>query len=301
MKKVLFIYSKRRLKGRNRSLHIDWVDDCKNDVIVKFWGQGFGNQSKKGLLKVITSFNPDYIYLTIRKRYEGWLFDLTSIKVPKIFVEVDTWNYNAKDLWYKQFDHVYCRSPIWKTQFASYNKMMPSEKQFHRRIRNLESWKDVPQLRWSISKKHICRNPNINRKKVYFIGKYTSQTGLYEDRRFMKKTMSDVITCFQRLQYKKYFNLLKSAKALICPTETGLGHFVPGKIFEYAASGAAILTNCDFDLINMPEIEGFVIRYENLEDLRYKIKNVDFSKYYGALVPLMLENTHSKRYKKLFI
>ena len=110
-KRILFIYRKKDLKNFNRELHTGWIQDCKDVFTIKMWGKGFGRTTKKSLLKKIAQFQPDYIYLTVRTRYRGWLPNLRKISVPKIFVECDTWRYHACDEWYKQFDKVYSRQP----------------------------------------------------------------------------------------------------------------------------------------------------------------------------------------------
>ncbi len=78
--------------------------------MVRFWGKGFGSLSLSSLKKTIDRFKPDAIYLTLRRRYEEWLSDLSSVQVPKIFVEVDGGYYSTEDPWYTQFYKVYARN-----------------------------------------------------------------------------------------------------------------------------------------------------------------------------------------------
>ena len=96
-----------------------------------------------------------------------------------------------------------------------------------------------------------------------------------------------------------YYNILANASSLVCPTECNFGNFVPTKILEYAASGAAILTNCNLISYDMKDLDEFVIHYKSLDDLEEKLK-IDFTPYYGKAVKAAKNHTHKIRYRELF-
>ena len=90
-----------------------------------------------------------------------------------------------------------------------------------------------------------------------------------------------------------------SASALVCPTESVYGDYVPSKIFEYAASGAAVLTNCDLVRYGMKDLDEFVINYKNWDDLEDKL-DMNFKPYHNIARDVLRNHTHIKRYKELF-
>jgi hypothetical protein len=93
-KSILFIYVKPYMNYWNNYLHSSWANECRENYNIEFWGYGFYDKFDLDSLKtMIDKFQPDYIYMTIRPIYQrwtkgfgNWLPDLSSIKVPKIFV-----------------------------------------------------------------------------------------------------------------------------------------------------------------------------------------------------------------------
>ena len=269
-----------------------WVDDCRADYDIKFWGRDlsvdgtfslWGNKfTKKHMLsslkKKIDIFKPDFIYLTQRKEYETWLPDLTNIPVPKIYVEVDSQYYNVNDPWYKQFDILKCREP-------SFN-----------------GWDKVPLFRWSVPEKSFPVG-HAKRNGIYFIGQIRDE--IYPKRKQLKRLFYKNIIFKKKIYNSVYWKIMHNASCLVCPTESVFGNFTPAKLFEYLASGAAVLTNCNFKNAGIPEMEEFIIRYKNYarapgrKDMRIKL-SMDFSPYYNKAIPLMREHTHRIRYKELF-
>jgi hypothetical protein len=303
MKKILFIFDKKRTEiYSNKLLHSDWVNECKEDYDIDFWGKDFGDTSLQNLKNKIDSFKPDYLYGTMKKRYINWLPDLSSIKVPKIFVECDTWEYNYNDDWYKQFDKIYIRG-LWGKNSQKYNKEIGNIELFNKRIKNEETWERVPLFRWSVPEKWLEKD-YYPKNKIYFIGRSTLPA--YEYRIYMYNMLNKYIIFKPKINKikmfdcKKYLEYIRSASALVCPTESAYGDFIPAKIFEYATSGAAILTNCDLISYNMKDLDNVVIKYKDLDDLKYLIKNTDFTKYYDKAKEVIKNHTHKIRYKELF-
>ena len=276
MKKILFICRSSSFGSLNAPANIGWAKDCLSDYDIQYWGKGFSEDlSFKSLSRTIDSFRPDFIYLTLRKKYKGWLPDLTSIKVPKIFVEVDSQKYNSKDEWYRQFDRILCREP------------------------SFGNWKKVPLFRWSVPEVSIPSSSelkNIKRKGIKLIGHCCGAT--YPVRKRLSRSLSDSVW-FGKIKGAKYWESLKSSSALLCPTESVYGNFTPTKLFEFLASGAAVITNCDMKQAGIPELEEFVIKYNNEKDLNAKL-SMDFSSYYNKAIPAMRNHTHRIRYKELF-
>ena len=93
--------------------------------------------------------------------------------------------------------------------------------------------------------------------------------------------------------------MLHTASALLCPTESNYGAFVPAKFFEFAASGATVVTNCDYVSYGIPELKGKVIDYTDLNSLE-ALFDMDFSKYHYKASKVMRNHTHKIRYKELF-
>jgi len=286
-KNILFIYNKSYIDAKSRHIHSHWAVDCKEDYNIMLWGKGFTKDkylNLKHLNMVIQDFKPDYIYMTGRKKYFHkinkkkfvlWLPDLTSIKIPKIFVEVDTFRYSPSDLWYNQFDKLYCRCSDWG------------------------DWRYVPMLKWSVSEVSfpVIQKP---RKGIYFIGTIDHPSYFY--RRKLRSMFDKKIT-FRTIKTDEYWEALHSASALLCPSEGKIkkdtDHFIPAKLFEYLASGAAVLTNCDMKQAGIPELEDFVIKYNDEKDLESKL-SMDFSYCHNKAIPEMRKHTHRVRYKELF-
>lgn len=293
MKKILFIYRTKIGKTipEKKQHMVGWADDCNNQYKTKFWGYGFNNDvSINALKKEIDIFKPDFIYMTMRSRYTNWLHDLTSIRVPKIFVEVDSYKYDRSDSWYDQFDKVYCRQAWWKPVFYSREKIVHPKY-----IKNSITWNNVPVFKWSVPEKAFPRKI-YNRNGIYFFGA-VKRNG-YTDRKMMYDRFKGTIIC-GKIFGEKYWNSLHMASALVCPTESNYGSFVPSKLFEFLASGAAVITNCDLDLYGSPELKDLIIPYTDLDNLKDKLKT-KFSKFYNKAVPAMRGHTHRVRYKELF-
>jgi len=279
MKRILLILRKKDTSERGNKQHFTWINDCKADYEFDYWGLGITKTTLKNLKKKIDIFKPDFIYMTFKKKYQlstyntkdYWLPDLTNIKVPKIFVEVDTWKYDVNDSWYAQFDQVYCRCPWWN------------------------GWDNVPLFRWSVQE---CAFPAQahERSGIYFFGRYNGK--MYSTRRKIRFLLQDKIDFY--IKYSNYWKYLQTSSALICPTESDAGDFIPMKLFEYLASGAAVITNCDLNRAGIPELEPYIIRYNGLGDLQSKL-SMDFVNYHDKAIPLMRNHTHRIRYKELFI
>ena len=287
-KKILFLL--REYDFRNKRRRTDWTIDCSKIYDIDFWGYKITKTTLKSLQKKIDIFKPDFIYLTRRKRYRiydeklgkkiYWLPDISSIKVPKIFVEVDTWAYNSNDDWYKQFDKVYRRQYNWG------------------------SWDSVPVFRWSAPNIAFPKGKKSNREGLYFIGIYKHINNImgqdintYQVRTDIKKRFNQIkyITAF----YENYWKKLHMASALVCPTESMYGDFIPEKLFEYLASGAAVITNCDLISYGVPDLEKNVIRYTDLDDLETKL-SLDFKSYHNQAKNVMKNHTHCVRYREIF-
>jgi len=294
-KKILVLFrAKDSKKTRKKNSAIwRWVEDCWADYDFEFWGRDYsidGSYSfwdnntlseKEKLLRLkkkIDIFKPDYIYMTLRKGYDGWLPDLTNITVPKIYVEVDSQYYDVNDPWYGQFDIIKCREP-------SFN-----------------GWDKIPLFRWSVPEIAFPITEEL-RKGVYFIGQI--RNSIYPMRKRLKREFCTHIR-FLKQQYKsQYWSTMHRASCLVCPTESVFGNFTPAKLFEYLASGAAVLTNCDFKKAGIPEMKEFAIIYRDF--IRSKSKrnmyaklDIDFVPYYNKAIPAMREHTHRIRYKEIF-
>ena len=307
-KKILFIYKKVGSQSLYKSTNVNcsWLIDCSDDYEIYNWGKGISEDySLNNLKKIIDSFKPDYIYMTMRKKYEKWLPDLTHIKVPKIYVEVDNYAYNYNDSWYKQFDKILCRQPIWGKHHRKFyideNKLsgdIISLKDYKVILNNLLSWEKVPLFRWSVPEKAFMFSKNIKtRKGIYFVGRMKKE--IYYARNLMKKIFRSKIVFRKGIKKDNYWKLLASASALICPSESNFGTFVPTKLFEYAASGAAVLTNCNLKRYQVEDLDKVVIHYANWKDLNRKLK-MDFEPYYNKAREIMKNHTHRIRYKELF-
>jgi hypothetical protein len=306
-KRILFIYKRAgRQTFKTSNVNCGWTVDCVNNYEINKWGKGISdNYSLKSLKKKIDDFKPDYIYMTMRKKYEKWLPDLTSIKVPKIYVEVDNFYYNINDSWYKQFDKIYCRQNIWGKNHRKFyrgkRKLLGDIiklKDYKAMLNNLLSWENVPLFRWSVPEKAFRFSENIKiRKGVYFVGRMKKE--IYYARSIMRKRFDPKISFQNGIKGNRYWKLLASAKALVCPSESNFGTFVPTKLFEYSASGSAVLTNCNLKRYQMEDLDKVVIKYKDLDDLDKKLK-IDFRPYYGKAREVMKNHTHKIRYKELF-
>lgn len=289
MKNILFIYNKSFLESHSRHIHSHWVVDCQNNYNIEFWGKDFVQDKDltiKALKRKIDRFKPDYIYLTGRKKYMFkkskknmcWLPNLSDIKnVIKIFVEVDSYRYSTSDEWYRQFDKLYCRNNKWV------------------------DWKNIPILRWSVSEIAFPnKNISINRKGIYFVGTIDNRPYWY--RRKIRDLLFNKIN-FCTVYPDEYWNILHSASALVCPAEgrihKDVEYYVPAKLFEYLASGAAVLTNCDAIESGIENLNDIVIKYKDLNDLNDKL-DIDFEPYYNKAIEIMRNHTHRVRYKELF-
>lgn len=256
----------------NAHANSGWTNDCSTDYNIEFWGEGFVEKpSFKSLSKKIDSFKPDFIYMTLRKKYDEWLPDLTNIKVPKIFVEVDSQKYNVNDSWYKQFDRLLCREP------------------------SFGNWKNVPLFKWSVPEIAFPQKSH-KRKGIKLIGHCCGKT--YPIRKQLSRQYKDRVW-FGKIKGSKYWEALKGSSALLCPTESVYGDFIPTKLFEFLASGAAVITNCNLTNYGSQELNEYVIQYKNKRDLESKF-SLDFTPYYDKAIPAMRNYTHRVRYRELF-
>jgi len=303
-KKILFIYNKiRATKKTNRIIHCGWITDCQNCYEVEFWGKGFSETSIDSLQKKIDSFKPDYIYGTNRKASEQWLPDISKINVEKVFVETDTWGRPSTDQWYNQFDSLYCRASWWGKSSQKYHKGLGSRKKFLKHLENCDTWKNIKLFKWSVPENLLDKKTKRKRKGVFFVGRatlpsYKHRIKMYK--RFKKRIKFEPgINVLRMYEKKKYWSIMMSASALVCPTESVYGDYVPSKIFEYAASGAAVLTNCDLVRYGMKDLDEFVINYKNWDDLEDKL-DMNFKPYHNIARDVLRNHTHIKRYKELF-
>ena len=296
-KKIICITSKDCIKENDNRQTYKWFYDCQDIFDVQLWGLGFNETTIIDLQNKIDSFKPDYIYATGRHKYSRynyithkmdekcWVPDLTNIKVPKIFVEVDTQKWDVNDSWYEQFDKVMCREPSWN------------------------GWGSVPLFRWSVPAKMIVSNScalNKKRKGVIFLGHIKKKAyyndklinDVYKEREEIYKRYKSVIQ-FKKTSGKEYWKKMYNASAVLCPGGSVFGKFTPMRLFECLATGAAIITNCDLDMAGIPEAKGSVIVYRNIKHLNKKLK-IDFSKYYNKTIKIARNHTHKIRYQELF-
>lgn len=290
-KKILLILKKKHLKESNRE-HSSWVYDCSHQYKFDFWGKDITDTSIESLKAKIDQFKPDYIYMTLRQRYfkfdkkthefnDGWLPDLTKINnVPKIFVEVDSWRWDHADPWYSQFTELYCRQPQWG------------------------NWENIRHFKWSVLKKNFPTK-QYHRKGINFVGTWKAIAymngvfieNVYPQREEICNNFPEI--CFSMDKAKHYWEKLFSSSALICPKESFIGDFVPIKLFEYLASGSAVITNCDMDKAGLSSMKPFIIQYGSIDELKEKL-SVDFSLYHDRAIPLMREHMCEIRYRELF-
>jgi len=296
VKKILFIYNKPASKKAElkQQIHIDWVKDCRDMYNVNFWGKGYSDTDLISLQKVIDNFKPDFIYMTMRKRYIKWLPDLTNIKVPKIFVECDEYKWDSSESWYNQFDRVLCRQPWWEHVFAS----RPYKTIGVQMRKKEKSWEKIPVFKWSVREHAFPTRKDMKkeRKHVVFMGAVTRRG--YTDRKMIRVKYRNQIV-FNKCFGYRYWLTLYGASAAICPTESNYGGFVPAKLFEYLASGTAVITNCDLVRYGIPELEPFVIKYKTIAHLG-KILKMDFKPYHNKAIDAMRNHTHKVRYRELF-
>lgn len=297
MKKIIVICKSSNFGNRNKAIHYDWIQDCSAIFDIKLWGEGFNDPTIDDLKKTVDEFQPDYIYLTMRKKYKRWLPDISSITVPKIFVECDEFRWSYKDDWYRQFDQIYCRQPKWGKRSILWDRRLGSKKEFYSKIDNIETWGSVPVFRWSVPDNCFPKK-NYRRSGVKFIGRCKDPE--YIVRRHMKHLLTDTVFFGRISGQDNYWKTMYKTSILICPTESNYGDFIPAKIFEYLASGAAVLTNCDLKAYGIQEFEPFIMRYRDITDICRKIKISNAVDYYNKAIPTMRNHTHSIRYKEIF-
>jgi len=304
MVRVLFLYPKASLANFNAASHSDWMYEVGPDVEVGLWGPGFVHDlSLSALYRAIDTFQPHYLYGTVRRRYAKWLPDLRQVRgTVKVFVECDSWNYRKDDKWYRQFDKLYCRQPVWNRRSAEYCPKMGTEQKYYQRLENAASWEGVPCLRWSVSEQRIV-NGYPGRSGVWFVGGYRSRTGAYEKRLDLYRKMGHVIgftpPINDVLDQDSYWDALYKAAALVCPTESGYGDFIPAKLMEYLASGAAVITNCNLIGNGLSDLDPYVIHYDSLTDLESLLSH-PFETYWDKALPAMANHTHRVRYREIF-
>ena len=154
----------------------------------------------------------------------------------------------------------------------------------------------MPLLRWSVPEQKI-EFVKDRPHNVGLIG--TGRKGYYPTRFKIRQELKSV-SCGEILKPDIYWNSLRSYKALVCPTESIRGNFLPGKFFEYLTSGAAVLTNADLDYFGVPEFNDLVIKYSDVDDLAGKL-DMDFSKYHEIAFDILREKfTDRVRYREVF-
>jgi hypothetical protein len=300
-KRILVIASKDPVIKCGNRQHFSWIKDCRKIFNFDFWGPGFSDTSLKDLERKIDQFKPDYTFSTLRRKY-SWMPNLSSIKGPcKIFTEVDTFYYNPGDKWYDQFDLLVCRQQKWGKKSQKYNhKMKMSLSEFNTRCKTSKKWKKIPLLMWSVPEISFKRYKKP-RRGVWFYGKSNRRHGCYQDRRDLRvKLYQEKLCKWSRDNTSNYWRLLARASGLICPTESNFGDFVPQKLFEFVASGAAVFSNCDVFGFGAAKIGQVMIKYEDTSHLIKLLKSVDRQTYYDRSDAIMREHTHRNRFKKLF-
>jgi len=326
-KKILFLVSERQKENSKRRIHYEWAEDCKDIFNISLWGPGYSDVlSINNLKNYIDKVKPDYIYCYNRSRLSKWLPDISSVTVPKIMTELDTYKYNPLDDWYKQFDKIYCRINDWRFKYSrqlaekhfidsvkdhvSINNLELNKKQISKiiskqyskylsKLKNTHRWKNITLLRWSVCDSNIFLGDRRIRFGTGFVGRKVKR--LYEQRRELYDALkNDNISFCVEWDKDKYLNLLKTFSALICPTESSFGDFVPAKLFEFAASGSAIITNCNLIDYKMEDLNEVVIRYSSIEDLKDKLE-FDFQDLYNKSSEIMKSHTNHIRYREIFI
>lgn len=330
MKKILVIASKDHVDNPKKRIHYEWIKDCSFCCDIDFWGIGYSEKTIESLKTKIDQFKPDFLYATGRGRCQKWLPDISEIKVPKIFVEIDSYKYNRNDSWYKQFDKIYSRQPNWpfkQSELVDENYLYEAHKihiynlnnkfsglnikfskkrakidayetyqKILKRIEQSKTWENTPLFRWSVSQDNICRN-NTKRSGIYLIG---SIVALVSKERYLISTkLKNKIVTITEWDVDTYHKIIESASALICSTDSVYGDYVPAKLFEFSASGAAILTNCDLHSYQMDDLAGSVIQYTDRKDMESKL-DMDFTPYHDRSNEIMRNHTHIIRYKELF-
>jgi len=286
-KKIIFIYDKTQLSQYNSEQHSGWVRECSEVYDIRFWGRGFGDESLDNLKKTVDNFKPDYIYLTVGKVYfthahtgcATWFPNLSEIPVPKIFVECDTAYTPYWEDFYSQFDHIYVR---WAWPGFFYDK-----------------WGAFPRFRWSVPSLWLEPFKPLPREGIKFVGQFACG-GLYLDRLTMKELYGDKIQFIREFNFNSYWEILRSSAMLICPKYSGYGDYVPFKLFEYIASGSAVLTNCDLDDYGLSELHGKVLEFTDLKNLEQYL-SVNPVPYQGTGINVLREHTHVKRYSEIFV
>jgi hypothetical protein len=289
-KKILFLYNKEHEKDYNARLHFDWIYDyeVRKAFDIQLWGKGYNEDlSVQGLKKVLNVFKPDYLYGTIWKRYfngvqGAWLPDLTNVRIPKIFVEVDTGDECKRRCpFYIQWSKVLCRNV-----FSD----------------NIAGWEGTPIFRWSIPRVDILDTCNSLRDRMRNgIKMICSFKKYYPERIWIKNTYQQII-CKTVFDEDEYYRELQTAEALVCPGTSTRGEYMPAKFLEYLSSGAAVITNIKESLIRSmyPEVSGLYLPYEKPELLQPYF-SLDFSKWCGAAFAGLMEHRHVVRFKEIFV
>lgn len=325
MKKILVIVSRSHVDNPHKRIHYGWIEECSSMFDIAVWGPAYSDDlTSASLKKKIDQFKPDYIYITHRRSCDKWLPDLSGIKsIKKIYVEVDSYKYSRNDPWYSQFDSVYSRQPIWnfdRSVFPDFkyfrsiyktimrHKELPykkkkidkwadkSHRQFIKKRKYALTWEKTPLFRWSISNSDLYEG-EAKRDGIYFLGR--SSVKLYNERYHMTRRLKGKVFYVSEWDKDRYNSILRSASALICPTESNFGDFVPAKFFEFVASGSAVLTNCDLNLYDLGDLAENVIGYNGTDDLENKL-SMDFTGYHNKTAEIMRNHTHFARYGELF-
>ncbi len=297
MEKILIIYNKSYSNYWSYNLSWNFVDELKEVYDIEFWGLGYVNDiSQQAFNSYIDIKQPNYIYMGNKSVYDGWLPDISYSKAKKIFIECDTQEFSRFHDFYCKFDEVYCRQPRWGKSIIEREDSRLSEN-----IKNTETWAHTPLFRWSIPEKSI-KYIDDKIMNVYFLGRCDSS--YYEYRGRFRERFKHLITfpCEDRtfLEYDEYWKLMYRCGGLLCMAESNLGTLVPAKIFEYAAAGGAIITNCDLIDYEMPDLDKVVLHYKTEADLIEIIKSGEWKKYVNKTQGIIKNHTHKIRYKEIF-
>ena len=316
MKKKILIISHNYdvFSSKSNRQHITWVHDCCKDYEIDGWGPAgpkehqfssgpYGVPNLKSLMRKIDSFKPDFIYLTLRRRYDSWLPDMSSIKsIPKIFVEVDNLFYNRNDDWYDQFTHLYCRQPWWDKKLIHATDKDRKSDEFKLVMSNVKTWKNVPHFKWPIPESRIDILKTLGKVKrvgAFFVGRLHHKRNFYLARQSMAKRFKGKVD-FVEAKGPAYWDMLYGAESLVCPAEHRFGGYVPQKLFEYVCSGARVFTNCDLERYGIKDVSDIVVRYNDWDQLDSFLEKSD-SPDIEKIIDVMSEHTHRKRYEEIFV